>query len=83
MHHAFARLLIDPPDIVIVDEATSALDEVSEARMMEFLRTDLAAVTVIGVARRSGLHGYFEREINLRRRHGLARATVLDRQNAR
>jgi ABC-type uncharacterized transport system fused permease/ATPase subunit len=51
--------------------------------MMQFLRTDLAAVTVIGVARRSGLHGYFEREINLRRRHGLARATVLDRQNAR
>ena len=71
---AFARLLIDPPDIVIMDEATSALDEVSEARMMEFLRTDFAAVTVIGVARRSGLDAYFERGINLRRRHGLAQA---------
>jgi putative ATP-binding cassette transporter len=78
---AFARLLIDPPDIVIMDEATSALDELSEAKMMEFLRTDLAPVTVIGIARRSGLDGYFEREINVRRRHGPARATVRDLHN--
>jgi putative ATP-binding cassette transporter len=63
-----------------MDEATSALDEVSEAKMMEFLRTDLARVTVIGVARRSGLDEYFEREITLRRSHGLARATVRDLQ---
>jgi putative ATP-binding cassette transporter len=61
-----------------MDEATSALDELSEAKMMEFLRTDLAPVTVIGVARRSGLDEYFEREINVRRRHGPARATVCD-----
>ena len=78
---AFARLLIDPPDIVIMDEATSALDEVSEAKMMDFLRTDLAAVTAIGVARRSGLDGYFDREIDLRRSRGLARATVRERQD--
>jgi putative ATP-binding cassette transporter len=77
---AFARLLIDPPDIIIMDEATSALDEVSEAKMMELLRTDLARVTVIGVARRSGLDEYFEREITLRRGHHLARATVRDLQ---
>jgi vitamin B12/bleomycin/antimicrobial peptide transport system ATP-binding/permease protein len=77
---AFARLLIDPPDIAIMDEATSALDEVSEARMMGFLRADLAAVTVIGVARRSGLDGYFDREIVLRRSRGLARATVCERE---
>ena len=77
---AFARLLIDPPDIAIMDEATSALDEVSEARMMDFLGADLAAVTVIGVARRSGLDGYFDREIILRRSRGLARATVRERE---
>jgi putative ATP-binding cassette transporter len=76
---AFARLLIDPPDIVIMDEATSALDEVSEAKMMDFLRSELAAVTVIGVAHRSGLDRYFDREINLRRSEGLARATVEER----
>jgi putative ATP-binding cassette transporter len=78
---AFARLLIDPPDILIMDEATSALDEVSEARMMELLRTDLAPVTVIGVARRAGLDEYFEREIDVRRRQGPARATVRDLHN--
>jgi putative ATP-binding cassette transporter len=34
----FARLLIDPPDH---GEATLALDEVREAKIMDFLRTDL------------------------------------------
>jgi putative ATP-binding cassette transporter len=66
-----------------MDEATSALDELSEAKMMEFLRTDLASVTVIGVARRAGLDEHFEREINVRRRHGPARATVRDLHNRR
>jgi putative ATP-binding cassette transporter len=79
---AFARLLIDTPDVVIMDEATSALDEVSEAKMMEFLRTNLARVTVIGVARRSGLDEYFEREITLRRGHRLTRATVQNLQGS-
>jgi len=77
---AFARLLVDPPDIVIMDEATSALDEASEAKMMDLLRTDLAGATVIGIARRSGLDGHFDREINLRRSRGLAHATVRERQ---
>jgi putative ATP-binding cassette transporter len=77
---AFARLLIDPPDIVIMDEATSALDEVSEAKMLDFLHTELAAVTVIGVARRPGLEQHFDREILLRRSEGLAHAIVQERQ---
>jgi ABC-type uncharacterized transport system fused permease/ATPase subunit len=86
---AFARLLIDPPDIVIMDEATSALDEVSEAKMMEFLRTDLAHVTVIGVARRSDLHAYFDREITLRitrrgtRRHATAGSAIAESERSR
>jgi putative ATP-binding cassette transporter len=79
---AFARLLIDPPDVVIMDEATSALDEVTEAGMMDFLRSDLAGTTVIGVAHRSGLDRYFDREINLHRSEGPARATVRERQAA-
>ena len=40
---AFARLLVSPPDIIIMDESTAALDEESQARMLDFLRTDLAA----------------------------------------
>jgi putative ATP-binding cassette transporter len=67
---AFARLLVNPPDIIIMDEATSALDEVSQAQMMEFLRTDLAESTVLSVTHRPGLEEYFEREINLMREGG-------------
>jgi putative ATP-binding cassette transporter len=78
---AFVRLLVDPPDIVIIDGVTSALDEAGEAKMMELLRSDLAAVTVVGVARRSGLNKYFEREITLSRGHALARATAHQGQN--
>jgi vitamin B12/bleomycin/antimicrobial peptide transport system ATP-binding/permease protein len=79
---AFARLLVDPPDILIIDEVTSALDEVGEAKMMELLKSDLAAVTVIGVARRSGLAKYFDREIILCRGTGITRAIVPERQDA-
>src|SRR3954449_5083932 len=64
---AFARLLVNPPDIVIMDESTSALDEVSQARMMEFLRADLAHATVVSVSHRPGLE-YFDREIHLIRK---------------
>jgi putative ATP-binding cassette transporter len=67
---AFARLLVNPPDIVIMDEATSALDEESQARMMEFLRTDLADATVLSVTHRPGLEEFFEREIKLVREGG-------------
>ncbi len=48
-----------------MDESTSALDEVSQARMMEFLRTDLAKAAVISVTHRPGLEEFFEREITI------------------
>lgn len=64
---AFARLLIDPPDIVIMDEATSALDELSEASMMQLLRNELAQTTAICVGRRRGLEAYFDRILTLAR----------------
>jgi putative ATP-binding cassette transporter len=62
---AFARLLVAPPDIVIMDEATSALDEASQASMMEFFRSDLQQSTVLHVAHRPGLEEYHDREIRL------------------
>lgn len=62
---AFARLLIAPPDILIMDEATSALDELSEASMMELLHAELSSTTVICVARRQGLERYFDRQLCL------------------
>jgi putative ATP-binding cassette transporter len=79
---AFARLLVNPPDIVIMDEATSALDEESQARMMEFLRTDLIDATVLSVTHRPGLEEFFEREINLVR-EGSAPARTYERRYPR
>jgi putative ATP-binding cassette transporter len=76
---AFARLLVNPPDIVIMDEATSALDEESQARMMEFLRTDLVDAMVLSVTHRPGLEEFFEREINLVR-EGSAPARTFERR---
>ena len=67
---AFARLLLNPPDIIIMDEATSALDEMSQARMMGFLRQDLADATVLSVGHRPGLEEYHDREIYLVRELG-------------
>ena len=62
---AFARLLVSPPDIIIMDESTAALDEESQARMLDFLRTDLAPAMVLCVAHRPGLEEYFDRELKL------------------
>ncbi len=67
---AFARLLVHPPDIVIMDEATSALDEVSQSRMMEFFRGELAGATLLSVGHRPGLEQYHDREIYLVREDG-------------
>jgi putative ATP-binding cassette transporter len=67
---AFARLLVSPPDIIIMDESTAALDEESQARMLELLRTDLVDATVLCVAHRPGLDEYFDREIRLVRLEG-------------
>lgn len=69
---AFARLLVHPPDIVIMDEATSALDEVSQARVMEIFRAELTGATLINVAHRPGLEEYHDREIYLIREQGEA-----------
>ncbi len=67
---AFAKLLINPPDIIVMDESTSALDEISQGTMMELLRTDLKAATVLSVGHRPGLEAYHDREINLVRVKG-------------
>jgi putative ATP-binding cassette transporter len=72
------RLLVNPPQVIIMDEATAALDEESQARMLDLLRTDLAAATVISVAHRPGLEEYFDREIQLVRAEA-GHATAQDR----
>lgn len=65
---AFARLLIQTPDIVIMDEATSALDEDSQNSLLALFEAELAASTVISVGHRPGLEEFHDRKITLEKR---------------
>ena len=65
---AFARLLIQRPDIIIMDEATSALDEDSQNALLSLLESDLRGATVISVGHRPGLEDYHDRQITLEKR---------------
>lgn len=77
---AFARLLLNRPDIIIMDEATSALDELSQARMMSLFREELREATVLAVGHRPGLEAYHTREISLSRRDGEPAAHADEKQ---
>ncbi len=72
---AFARLLIQRPDIIIMDEATSALDEDSQDSLLELLQSELAPATVISVGHRPGLEEFHERKITLEMRQAGAHMT--------
>ena len=72
---AFARLLIQQPQIIIMDEATSALDEESQFSLLSLLRDELAAATVISVAHRSGVEEFHDRKIVLEKRQAGAQLT--------
>ena len=62
---AFARVVIHPPDILIMDEPTSSLDELSQFRMMEYMRDFLPDAMVIHAGHRPGLERFHDREIHL------------------
>ncbi len=65
---AFARLVVQTPDIIILDEATSALDTDSQDSMMELFRKELADATIISVGHRPELADYHTRTLTLTRR---------------
>jgi vitamin B12/bleomycin/antimicrobial peptide transport system ATP-binding/permease protein len=65
---AFARLLIQKPQIISMDEATSALDEESQFSLLTLLHNELAPATVISVAHRSGIEEFHSRKIELHKR---------------
>jgi putative ATP-binding cassette transporter len=67
---AFARAMLAPPDILIMDEPTSALDEVSQFRMMEYMRDEMQDTMVLHVGHRPGLEPFHDREIHLAREEG-------------
>jgi len=70
---AFARVLIERPDLVVMDEATSALDDDSQTRVMRALIEELPNAALISVAHRPGLAEYHSRRLELKRLHGNVR----------
>ena len=76
---AFARVLIHPPDILIMDEPTASLDELSQFRMMEYMRDMLPDAMVIHAGHRPGLERFHDREIVLRREPNGGPATTQER----
>lgn len=64
---AFARLLIQRPDIVIMDEATSALDEPSQASVLRLFENELEGSTLISVGHRASLNRFHSRKITMRK----------------
>lgn len=78
---AFARLLIDQPDIVIMDEATAALDIDSEFRLLTLLFERLPAATILSVGHRPGLQELHSRILTLQRRPGGGRIVQTRQQS--
>lgn len=62
---AFARVLLQKPDVVFLDEATSALDTVTEAALYQALIERLPQTTVISVGHRDTLDAFHSRHLDL------------------
>ncbi len=72
---AFARLLLQRPQIIIMDEATSALDEDSQRSMLRLFNEDLAYATALSVGHRAGMDDFHDKKIVLERRPAGAKMT--------
>ena len=70
---AFARIMLQKPDIIVLDEATSALDPDSQDKLMKLLSDELKATTIMSVGHRPELEGFHNRKITLERRRGGAK----------
>jgi vitamin B12/bleomycin/antimicrobial peptide transport system ATP-binding/permease protein len=77
---AFARVLINPPDILIMDEPTSSLDELSQFKLMEYMRDLMPKTTVLHAGHRHGLDRFHDREIQLVRETRDGPATTHERR---
>lgn len=62
---AFARLLLQRPDIIVLDEATAALDDERQRRLMTVLVERLPDAMVLSVGHRPGLEAFHQRQITL------------------
>src|SRR6516165_6010960 len=67
---AFARIVLQDPDIIVLDEATAALDPRSQNELMELLVREPDHTTLISVGHRPELELFHTRKIVLKRRRG-------------
>ena len=70
---AFARVLIQRPETIIMDEATAALDPPSQEQLMRLLLERLPEATVISVGHRPELEAFHTRKLVLEYRADGAR----------
>ena len=70
---AFARVLIQRPDTIVMDEATAALDPLGQEALMRLLLERLPDATVISVGHRPELEAFHTRKLVLEFRSDGAR----------
>jgi len=70
---AFARVLIQRPEIIVMDEATAALDPLGQEQLMRSLLERLPEATVISVGHRAELEAFHTRKLVLEYRADGAR----------
>lgn len=62
---AFARVLLNKPEVIYLDEATSSLDTDSAKMMFELIKERLPNSSVIFISHQAELDDFAEVEINL------------------
>jgi vitamin B12/bleomycin/antimicrobial peptide transport system ATP-binding/permease protein len=70
---AFARLLLNRPDIAVLDEASSALDPAGQDAVMKLLSDEMRETTIVSIGHRAELAQHHHRKITLVRTRGGAR----------
>jgi putative ATP-binding cassette transporter len=76
---AFARILLQRPQLAVMDDAFAAVDEESRSRILDLFDKQLGDVTVIGIRRTAGHDGFYDRVVHLRRKGGKERLTFKPR----
>jgi putative ATP-binding cassette transporter len=62
---AFARVLLQRPNLIVMDEATAALDPISQDELMQLVLERLPRATIVSVAHRVELEAYHTRKLML------------------
>jgi putative ATP-binding cassette transporter len=83
---AFARVLVQKPDIIVIDEGTSALDPASQEHLMTLIEKRSPKMTIISVGHRPELEKFHQRKLVLEARKDgakLARDIELPKRRTR